>query len=455
MKRRRFLATSAAVAAGATLLPHTSFGVSRPASDRLRIGVIGCKGMGWNNVRALLGADANTELTYVCDVDDAVTGARLADYAELRDNAPATTKDYRELLGSRAVDVVVIGTPDHWHARMFVDAVEAGKDVYVEKPVANSVAECRAMVAAQERTGRVVQVGQWQRSGAHYARAMEIVRSGRLGAVRLVRCWAYQGWMTPQPRVPDRPAPAGVDYAMWLGPAPTRPFNPSRFHFDFRWFWDYAGGLMTDWGVHEIDIALLAMGAGAPKSVVATGTSAGYPELAYETPDTLQAIYEYDGFTMLWEHALGIDNGPLTREGPNEGIAFVGNDATLVLNRGGFAVTDEREFVGWDKYGEGPSKLSAPIEDMARPEGVNYLGVHAANFLDCVRAGTPAACATTIQSGAIAAVNAQLGNIAYKTGEKLHWEGDWRTGAFRQNTLPEATGLLTPTYHNGWRLPAG
>lgn len=450
--RRRFLASTSTIVAGATLLPHTLYGISRPASDKIRIGLIGAKGMGWSNVNAQLGSDKNTELSWLCDVDDAVIAMRLKDYAGLRQNLPQKTKDYRKLLEAKDVDVVVIGTPDHWHACMFVDAVEAGKDVYVEKPIANSIAECRAMVAAQERTGRVVQVGQWQRSGTHYARAMEIVRSGALGNIRMLRCWAYQGWMTPAPKVPNQAVPAGVDYDMWLGPAPKVAFNPSRFHFNFRWFWDYAGGLMTDWGVHEIDIALLAMGAAAPKSVVATGVKSSYPDLAYETPDTLQAIYEYDGFTMLWEHALGIDNGPLTRKGPNEGIAFVGNNATLVLNRGGFTITDEREFQGWDKdYYGGPSKLAAEIEDMANPKGQNYVAMHNQNFLDCVRANTPDKCVTTIQSGAIAAVNAQMGNIAFKTGYKLHWEGDWRTGAFRQNDA--ANALLTPEYHNGWEMP--
>ena len=166
------------------------------------------------------------------------------------------------------------------------------------------------MLAAARRSGeRIVQVGQWQRSGPQYAEALEYVRSGKLGNIRVVKVWAYQGWMKPVPALPDAPAPAGVDYDMWLGPSPKRPFNPNRFHFNFRWFWDYAGGLMTDWGVHEIDIALLAMNASAPKSVMASGGKFAYPDDASETPDTLQAVFEYDGFNMLWEHATGIDGG--------------------------------------------------------------------------------------------------------------------------------------------------
>ncbi len=444
--RRRFLASAGTLVAGSPLLPHTLHGLSRPASDRLRIGLIGAKGMGWTDLQAQLAVDANTELAWLCDVDAAVLAERLADYGALRDNAPRTTGDYRELLDAPDVDVVIIGTPDHWHARMFVDAVDAGKDVYVEKPVANSVEECRAMIAAQERTGRVVQVGQWQRSGEHYARAIEIVRSGGLGRIRLVKCWAYQGWMKPVPPQPDQPAPPGVDYAMWLGPAPTRPFNPNRFHFTFRWFWDYAGGLMTDWGVHQLDIALLAMGADAPRSVMASGGKFAYPDDASETPDTLQTVYDFGDYSLLWEHAVGIDLGPDRKP---EGIAFVGNEATLVLHRGGFEVVPEREFVGWGQ--EGPQKRAPEAGGV--PEGVDYVREHARNFLQCVRDRTPAACATRIDSGAVAAVNAQLGNIAYKTGRKLYWDGDGRTGDFRDDA--EASALLRADYHNGWEVPTG
>ena len=171
-----------------------------------------------------------------------------------------------------------------------------------------------------------------------YQQALKIVRSGTLGKIRLVKVWAYQGWMKPVPVLPDSAPPAGVDYDMWLGPAPKRPFNPNRFHFNFRWFWDYAGGLMTDWGVHEIDIALWVMDAKAPKSVMASGGKVGYPDDASETPDTLQAVFEYDGFNMLWEHATGIDGG---NYGRTEGIAFIGNNGTLVVNRGGWELLPE------------------------------------------------------------------------------------------------------------------
>ncbi len=153
------------------------------------------------------------------------------DYQKLRTNKPTQYGDYRELLNDKKLDAVVIGTPDHWHCKQMVDAVRAGKHVYVEKPVANTIEECGIMVDAARDTGKVVQTGQWQRSGPHYRKAREGVQSGVLGKIRVVKTWAYQGWMGAIPVVPDGPVPEGVDYKIWLGPAPARPFNQNRFHF--------------------------------------------------------------------------------------------------------------------------------------------------------------------------------------------------------------------------------
>src|SRR5690606_19461531 len=223
MKRRNFIKGTGAAVAG-TLLAHSgvmSAAASCMLADKINIGVIGCNGMGWSNVASLLKMN-DVDLVAICDVDDNVVQKRVDDYKKLRNNKPKTYKDYRELLNDRDVDAVVIGTPDHWHCRMMVDAVNAGKHVYVEKPIANSIEECRIMVEAQERTGKVVQAGQWQRSCPHYRKAFEIVRSGVLGRIRLLIVWADQGWMKPVPVVHDSKQPAGVDYKFWLGPAPER-----------------------------------------------------------------------------------------------------------------------------------------------------------------------------------------------------------------------------------------
>jgi predicted dehydrogenase len=207
--------------------------------------------MGWGDMRSHLKI-AGVNCVAIADVDRSVIEKRTEDARGIRGTAPRGYDDYRRMLESKDIDAVIIGTPDHWHCLAMTDAVSAGKHVYVEKPIANTIQECRIMQAAAKRSGKLVQVGQWQRSGPHYASAIDYVRSGKLGRIRVVKVWAYQGWMKPVAAQPDGAAPAGVNYDMWLGPAPKRPFNPNRFHFNFRWFWDYAGGLMNDWGVHEV-----------------------------------------------------------------------------------------------------------------------------------------------------------------------------------------------------------
>lgn len=444
MKRRNFIKGTGAAVAGSFLAQTgvLSAAAGCMLADKINIGVIGCNGMGWSNVSSLLKMN-DVDLVAICDVDDNVVQKRVSDYKKFRNNTPKTYKDYRELLNNREVDAVVIGTPDHWHCRIMVDAVNAGKHVYVEKPIANSIEECRIMVQAQEKTGKVVQAGQWQRSGPHYRKAFDIVRSGVLGRIRLVKVWAYQGWMKPVPVVPDSQPPAGVDYKFWLGPAAERPFNQNRFHFNFRWFWDYAGGLMTDWGVHEIDIALYAMNADAPVSVMASGGKLAYPDDASETPDTLQAVFQYKDFNMLWEHATGIDNGPYGR---SEGIAFIGNNGTLVVNRGGYEVVVEHEAEGYASTGK--PKMET-IEAYAKPQELNYLDLHTQNFIDAVKKNSQDVLNTPIRSGSVAAINAHMGNIAFKTGTKIYWDNS--ASKFTDNM--QANKLIVPEYHNGWKLP--
>ena len=434
MKRRKFIRnTSTGIIAGMSVAPLiTSCATSKMKNGRLEVGVIGCKGMGWANTKSILN-NPDVDLVAICDVDQSVRDQRKEEYKEFRTNTPKLYGDYRELLKDDNIDAVIIGTPDHWHAKMMVDAVQAGKHVYVEKPISNTIEECNIMLAAAENTGKVVQVGQWQRSGPHYRQAIDIVQSGVLGKIRLVKVWAYQGWMKPVPKVADSPVPDGVDYKSWLGPAPMRPFNQNRFHFNFRWFWDYAGGLMTDWGVHEIDIALFAMNALAPISVMATGGKLAYPDDASETPDTLQTLFEYDDFNMLWEHATGIDSGPYGR---TEGIAFIGNNGTVVVNRGGYEVITEK------------GKME-PIAAFEKPKEVNYLNLHTKNFVDAIKANDPSMLNTHIESGSVAAINAQMGNIAYKTGRKVFWDQD--KGMFKNDEA--ANKLIKANYHNGLKIP--
>ncbi len=408
-------------------------------NDRINVGLIGCNGMGFSNLSSFLKL-SEISVIALCDVDRAVLERRTSDLEKAGIGKPKWYTDYRELLDNQDIDVVIIGTPDHWHCLQLCDALKAGKDVYCEKPIANSVQECNQMKAQVGESDRIVQIGQWQRSQPHFVDAINFVHSGQLGEIRLAKAWAYQGWMKPIPPKPDTTVPAGVNYDLWLGPAEKRAFNPNRFHFNFRWFWDYAGGLMTDWGVHLIDYALYGMKAATPKSVMALGGKFAYPDDASETPDTLQTVYEYDGFSILWEHATGIDGG---NYGRNHGIAFIGNKGTLVLDRGGWEVIPENDFQGWGKAGI-PRMERIPVQNN---QG-SGLDLHTANFVAAVKSRDSSGLNAPIKVGYDAALVCHMGNAAFKAGNRLYWDTD--KGGFSD---PSANKYLMAEYHNGWMLP--
>lgn len=433
MKRRHFLQSTSAYLAGAALLPKSLSAAKKIApSDKIRVAAIGINGMGWSDLTAML-KHPEAECVALCDVDKNVLDKRV-DELKQKNIAVTTYSDYRKLLENKDIDAIIIGTPDHWHCKIMVDACAAGKDVYCEKPVGNSIVECATMVGAQKKYNKVVQVGQWQRSNKHYADAMDFVHSGKLGNVRLVKAWAYQGWMKSIPVQPDSPVPEGVDYDMWLGPAQKRPFNPNRFHFNFRWYWDYAGGLMTDWGVHMIDYALLGSKATAPKSIMASGGKFAYPDDAEETPDTLTSVYEFDGFNMLWEHATGINDGPYMRD---HGVAFIGNNGTLVVDRGGWEVIPEEI--------NGTNKMDAVDRQKKVDDG---LLLHTGNFLEVVKSRKMEDLKCSVQSAAHVATICQMGNIAFRTGRKVYWNDGKKK--FEDG---DANKLLAAEYHNGYTLP--
>ena len=434
MKRRHFLQSSSMYLAGAALIPTTLSAATKKvsAADKIRVGAIGINGMGWADLTTML-KHPEAECIALCDVDKNVLDKRVAELKAKNINVTAYS-DYRKLLENKDIDAVVIGTPDHWHCKIMIDACAAGKDVYCEKPVGNSIVECARMVDAQKKYNRIVQVGQWQRSNKHYADAMDFVHSGKLGNVRLVKAWAYQGWMKSIPVQPDGPAPAGVDYNMWLGPAEKRPFNPNRFHFNFRWYWDYAGGLMTAWGVHMIDYALLGSKATVPKSIMASGGKFAYPDDAEQTPDTLTTVYDFGDFNMLWEHATGINDGPYQRD---HGVAFIGNNGTLVVDRGGWEVIPE--------VINGSNKMEAVAR---QPKVDDGLLLHTKNFLDVIKSRKTEDLHCPVQAAAHVATVCQMGNIAFRVGKKIYWDD-----AKKSFTDNEANDLLAAKYHNGYELP--
>lgn len=436
--RRQFIKTGSALAAGlgmSSFVPWNLLADSRSKvtpSDRIRLAAIGINGMGWTDLNALL-KNPEVEVAALCDVDENVLSRRKAEL-EKAGISVQTHIDYRQVLDQKDIDAVLIATPDHWHCLIMTDACSAGKDVYCEKPAGRTTVECRIMEIAQQKYMRAVQIGQWQRSMKHFKDAVDYVHSGKLGKIRNVKVWAYQGWMKPIPRKPDQPVPPGVHYKKWLGPARLRPFNPNRFHFNFRWFYDYAGGLMTDWGVHLIDYALLGMQVSYPKTVSAAGGKIGYPDDAEEWPDTMTAVYDYGDFDMIWEQAVGINGGPYGRD---HGIAYIGNNGTLVLDRGGWEVIPEKD--------NGKDKIPAVPFQKASDNGVDK---HTRNFVEVIKSRNFSDLHAPIQAGAQVASVCNIGNIAWRTGKKVTW--DHSKGSF---TDDECNLYLKPEYHNNYKLP--
>ncbi|MBL7110491.1 MAG: Gfo/Idh/MocA family oxidoreductase [Bacteroidales bacterium] len=434
--RRRFIKTASTVA-GASLIPGTLFSQQAKvsANDKLIVGLIGCRDMGFANAKDFL-LEPGIELAALCDIDKKVLEDRIRDIMEFQDKKPDHYLDYRELLERNDIDAVIIGTPDHWHCLQTVHACEAGKDVYVEKPLSNSVAECNVMLKAARKHNRVVQVGQQQRSGTHWKSAMDFIWTGNLGTVRRVNIWANFGYGAGSVLLPDEPAPDWIDYDRWLGPAPERPYNRNRYHGMWRMFWDYGGGLMTDWGVHLVDMAIWAMKEkGFPKSVVASGGIFAHRDRALEMADTQNVIYDMGNYLITWEHNGGVQVGPYDQL---YGLAYVGTKGTLVIDRSRWRVFPE-----WD-YDTDGWKLVKPEE--VKSDDMTHR-FHVRNFIECVK--TRKKPAADIEIGQRVGIYAHLGNLAYKSGKKLVY--DDKTATILND--PEATAMLTPEYRDPYNFP--
>jgi len=455
MERRNFLKntlTGAAVlGAGSFVSGGLSevFGQKAP-SNKIKVGLIGCRAQGWTNLNTYLDYP-EVECVSLCDVDDEWLNKRADDVEKKSGRKPPQlVKDWRRMMDNKDVDVVIISTPDHWHCLQLIAACEAGKDIFVEKPLANTIEECNLMVKAVRKYNRIVTVGQWQRSDPHWDEAAAYVKSGKLGRVRTVKVWAYQTSKWTLPAVPDSAPPPGVDYDMWLGPAPKRPYNENRFHYNFRFFWDYAGGLMSDWGVHLLDYALEGMNVGLPSYVYGAGGKYAYPNDAMETPDTLMATYKYPDFNIIWDHACGIGAGLFDR---GEGVAFFGENGTLVLTRAGWEVRAERNNRGRIFPYCFPCD-PAPKEQTPRMEAVEWkrgegrgLYRHVGNHLDCIRSRKLPNC--DIAVGAQVANLSHMANISCRLGVGLQWDN--KTNTFTGNR--EANRLIKVNYRAPWKLP--
>jgi predicted dehydrogenase len=426
MTRRSFLASTALAASRV-----------RGANERFHVAVIGIRGRG----KALLhgfSALENVEVAAVCDVDSRLFDQRLAPVAERQGRPPRTVADFRRLLDDRSIDAVVLATPDHWHAIPAILACQAGKHVYVEKPAGHNLREGQAMLAAARRHRRVMQVGIQSRSGRHFAEACDYLRSGGIGKVVWAKGWesAKQGAVTPKP---DAAPPPGVDYDLWLGPAPERPFNPNRFHSSWRWFFDYGCGDLGNDGVHRLDYARRGLAAGFeaqgkrlpdwPSAVSASGGK-HYFDDAQEWPDTLLVTWEYPGAILVYEMRIW---SPYPMEGEEEGAIVYGDQGYLIVGNS-----------GWRAYGpkgEPGRGGESSNEDHDR--------AHKLDFFECIRSGHRPAC--DIEIGHVASGYTHLGNIAWRTGRKLRFDG----AAQRFVEDAEANALLSRSYRRPWLLPEG
>ena len=418
------------------------------ANERIRLGVIGMGRQGTDDMQNFM--KHGVEVAAVCDVFQPQLDKGLA----AAGGKAKAFKDFRQVLDDKDIDVILVATPDHWHPLPMVMACQAGKDVYVEKPICVAVEEGMKMVEAAHKYKRVVQVGLWQRSNLHFQKAAELVQNGLLGNVSFVRTWNYsniypEGIGNP----PDADPPAGLDWDMWLGPAPKVPYNWNRFGVGDRWstfryFYDYANGWPGDWAIHLMDIVQWAMKVEGPSTITALGSKFLIKDNA-DIPDTLQITWEYPTFVATYENRLCNSNSMYKHE---YGIEFHGTDGTMFLDREGFQVfpelttqRDYREVHGNNEKGEAAELGKTPSMKMERVD--DGLLRHVGNMLDCMR--TRKMPQTNIEYGHRSSSACLLANVALRSKERLEWD------VANPKLLkggPVAQKLLGREYRAPWKL---
>jgi len=420
--RRQFLQQSGGFLAGAGLsasgvLPGLLSANAKESapSDRISIGCIGVGNQGRGNLGKFL---KNT--IAVCDVDTDRLGEAQQRVEKNNGKSCAAYVDYRRLLDNKEIDAVVVTTPDHWHAQITVDACLAGKDVYCEKPLSLTVTDGQAMVQAARKTGRIVQTGSQQRSDANFRLACELVRSGRIGKVHTVRV-GIPGNNFKGPAVADCDPPKELDYNFWLGPAPLRPYNPQHVHYNFRFFWDYSGGQMTNWGAHHLDIAQWGLGMDESGPVAVEAKARYHKELWYDVPDWCEVVYEYANGVKL-----------ICGQDQRGGTTFEGEKGTIHVDR--------------KRLESNPPGLAQ--EALTQDDVHLYASDdHHANWLECIKTRKLPICDVAI--GHRSATVCHLGNIAIRTGRPIAWD------PVQETILNDdaAREMLSRPYRSPWKLP--
>ena len=427
--RRTFLRAggSAIAAAGLTL----------GANDTVNLALIGGRNQGRGV--ALRAIQAGAKIKTFCDLDPAILAKTGADIEKAQGSKPQFEKEFRRVLDDKEIDAVVIAVPDHWHARMAILACQAGKDVYCEKPLSQTIHEGQRIREAARKHGRVFQVGTQRRSGETFQSAVEYVASGKLGKVCEIKAWIYQVRPTIG-RPPDSAPPEGVDYDAWLGPAPKRPFNENRFHYNWRFFWDYGNSEIGNQGVHVLDVALWAiqkmkgMEHCMPDRISASG-GIYWLDDAKEVPDTQIVTYHYPDLLLSFElRSFGNDHmmhagQKITGNGSTDFcIAYYGNEASLLISNTGWRV--------YTRTGEpGPAVKALPE-------------THEKNFLECVKSRQKPN--SDVEIGRLSTTLCHLGNVSFKLGRDVKFDS-------KTETFPgdhEANRLLTKEYRAPYVLPA-
>lgn len=428
MTRRQFIKRAGSLAAGAAAFPYIIPGAAlglngaTAPSNRITIGCIGMGGMGTGNMEGFLG-HPGAQVVAVCDVDEHHRNRARDKVNDRYENTDcATYHDFRELIARGDIDAMSLALPDHWHAIPAIMAARAGKDIYGEKPLAYNITEGRAICDAVARYGRVWQTGSWQRSQQHFRFACELVRNGRIGAVKRVKVGLPSGNSIHQGATAPAPPPSGFDYDMWLGPAPWKPYAPARCHWNFRWIMDYAGGQLTDWAGHHIDIAHWGMNTerSAPVEIEGKAVWPTAEDGLFDAPPDYEFTCQYaEGFTM---HISSKNPG---------GARFEGSEGWVHVTRGHIDAHPK-------------SLLSSVIgpSEIHLYESSN----HIANFLDCVR--TRSETITPAETAHHSVMVAHLGMIAMKLERKVRWNP--KTERFVND--PEADRLLSRAMRSPWHL---
>jgi predicted dehydrogenase len=426
--RREFLR-----AGGAALTTSLFTGAIRGANDRVNVAFIGMGRQGSGNLN-LAAKVPGYQVVAVCDVYQPALERAQQQAKRLGFESAKAVKDFRDILADSSVDAVSIAAPDHWHAYMTVEACKARKDVFVEKPACVYVEEGPKMVEAARKYQRVVQAGTMQRSGGFFQKAREIVRSGDLGEITFCRTFQAsntkkEGYGNP----PDSDPPPGLNWDLWLGPAPQRRFNQNRWGVapgqwsTFRYFWDYAGGAMTDWGVHLLDILQMAFDEAMPLSIAAQGGKF-YVNDNLETPDTMLVTYRYPGFIGSYESRTA-NSFPMYDSG--NGTSFHGDKATLMVNRSGYSI-----------WRNGNSK---PAVEERSPEMAEMGAPHWQNWLECIR--TRQKPVSDIETCVRSSATCILANLAMRSALTL----DWDDKAFTVKQA-EVKPMLKAKYRAPWKL---